>query len=197
MIGRLEGVLAEKAPDALVLDVGGVGYELRVPLSTFMELPDPGKTVRLEVHTHVREDTLQLYGFLSPEERLGFRLLIGIAGVGPRVALAILSGLPVKRLLLAVRRKDVASLTGVPGVGPKTAERILIELRDKVALFELIEEQSEGATDAQEATVSALVNLGYPRSHADKAVRRALEQVPEGELQLEELIREALRVAAG
>ncbi len=197
MIGRLEGVLAEKAPDAVLLDVGGVGYDLRVPLSTFVELPDPGKTVRLEVHTHVREDTLQLYGFLSPEERLGFRLLIGISGVGPRVALAILSGLPIERLLLAIRRKDLASLKGVPGVGPKTAERILIELRDKVGQFELIEERSEGASDAQEATVSALVNLGYPRSHADKAVRRALEQVPAGELPLEELIREALRVAAG
>ncbi len=197
MIGRLEGVLAGKAPDAVLLDVGGVGYDVRVPLSTFVELPDPGKTVRLEIHTHVREDTLQLYGFLRPEERLGFRLLIAIAGVGPRVALAILSGLPVERLLLAIRRKDLASLTGVPGVGPKTAERILIELRDKVAQFELIEERSEGAVDAQESTVSALVNLGYPRSHADKAVRRALERVPEGELQLEELIREALRVAAG
>ena len=197
MIGRLEGVLAEKAPDAVLLDVGGVGYDLRVPLSTFVELPDPGKTVRLEVHTHVREDTLQLYGFLSPEERLGFRLLIGISGVGPRVALAILSGLPIERLLLAIRRKDLASLKGVPGVGPKTAERILIELRDKVGQFELIEERSEGASDAQEATVSALVNLGYPRSHADKAVRLALEQVPSGELPLEELIREALRVAAG
>ncbi len=197
MIGRLEGVLAGKAPDAVLLDVGGVGYDVRVPLSTFVELPDPGKTVRLEIHTHVREDTLQLYGFLRPEERLGFRLLIAIAGVGPRVALAILSGLPVERLLLVIRRKDLASLTGVPGVGPKTAERILIELRDKVAQFELIEERSEGAADAQESTVSALVNLGYPRSHADKAVRRALERVPEGELQLEELIREALRVAAG
>ncbi len=197
MIGRLEGVLAGKAPDAVLLDVRGVGYDVRVPLSTFVELPDPGKTVRLEIHTHVREDTLQLYGFLRPEERLGFRLLIAIAGVGPRVALAILSGLPVERLLLAIRRKDLASLTGVPGVGPKTAERILIELRDKVAQFELIEERSEGAADAQESTVSALVNLGYPRSHADKAVRRALERVPEGEVQLEELIREALRVAAG
>jgi Holliday junction DNA helicase RuvA len=197
MIGRLEGVLAEKAPDALVLDVGGVGYEVRVPLSTFVDLPDPGKTVRLEIHTYVREDTLQLFGFLRAEERLGFRLLIGISGVGPRVALAILSGLTIERLLLAVRGRDIASLRGVPGVGPKTAERILIELRDKVAQFELIEERSEGVSDAQEATVSALVNLGYPRSHADKAVRLALEQVPEGEFQLEELIREALRVAAG
>lgn len=197
MIGRLEGVLADKAPGALVIDVGGVGYEVRVPLSTFLGLPDPGKVVRLQIQTYVREDTLQLYGFLTAEERLGFRLLIGISGVGPRMALAILSGLPIERMLLAIRKKDVSSLTAVPGVGPKTAERILIELRDKVADFELIEGRSEGTVDVEEATVSALVNLGYPRSHAEKAIRRALESVPDGEMELEDLIREALRVAAG
>jgi Holliday junction DNA helicase RuvA len=197
VIGRLEGILAEKAPEALVIDVGGVGYDVRVPLSTFLELPDPGKVVRLQIHTYVREDTLQLYGFLTAEERLGFRLLIGISGVGPRMALAILSGLPIERMLLAIRKKDLTSFTAVPGVGPKTAERILIELRDKVAEFELIEERSEGTADAEDATVSALVNLGYPRGHAEKAVRRALESVPDGEMELEDLIREALRVAAG
>lgn len=197
MIGRLEGVLAEKAPDALVIDVGGVGYDVRVPLSTFLELPDTGKTVRLEVHTHVREDALQLYGFLSARERLGFRLLIAINGVGPRLALAILSGLPIERLLGAVGRKDVAVLRAVPGVGPKTAERILIELRDRVAEFELMGERSTGDSDAREAAISALVNLGYPRSHAEKAVRHARELDPDNELSLENLIREALRVAAG
>ena len=113
------------------------------------------------------------------------------------MALAILSGLPIERMLLAIRKKDVTSLTAVPGVGPKTAERILIELRDKVAEFELIEERSEGTADVGEATVSALVNLGYPRSHAERAVRVALESVPDGEMELEDLIREALRVAAG
>ncbi len=197
MIGRLEGVLADKAPDALVIDVGGVGYELRVPLSTFLELPDPGKTVRLQVYTHVREDTLQLYGFLTDEERLGFKLLIGISGVGPRMALAILSGLPIERLLGAIRKKDLASLTSVPGVGAKTAERILIELRDKVTEFELIEERGEGGSDAEESTISALVNLGYPRGHAEKAARRACELGVGDEMTLEDLIREALRVAAG
>ena len=197
MIARLEGVLAEKAPDSLVLDIGGVGYDVRVPLSTFLELPDPGKVVRLEIHTHVREDIFQLYGFQTAEERLAFRLLIGISGVGPRMALAILSGLPIERMLVAIRKRDLAQLTGIPGVGPKTAERILIELRDKIAQFEQIEEAAEGSSDAEEATISALVNLGYPRGHAEKAVRQALERVPEGSRELGDLIREALRVAAG
>ncbi len=197
MIARLEGVLAEKAPDSLVLDIGGVGYDVRVPLSTFLELPDPGKVVRLEIHTHVREDIFQLYGFQTAEERLAFRLLIGISGVGPRLALAILSGLPIERMLVAIRKRDLAQLTGIPGVGPKTAERILIELRDKIAQFELIEEAMAGSSDVEEATISALVNLGYPRGHAEKAVRQALERVPEGSRELGDLIREALRVAAG
>ena len=117
MIARIEGRLLDKTPEAIVLDVGGVGYELRVPLSTFVELPDEGKTVRLRVHTHVREDVLQLYGFRSDAERTTFRLLLGISGVGPRLALAILSGIPVTRLVAAVRGGDHAALRGVPGVG--------------------------------------------------------------------------------
>ncbi len=115
MIGRLEGVLADKAPDALVIDVGGVGYELRVPLSTFLELPDAGKTVRLHVYTHVREDTLQLYGFLSGEERLGFKLLLGISGVGPRMALAILSRIPQGRMGSADEIADVVAFLATRG----------------------------------------------------------------------------------
>ncbi len=197
MIARLEGVLAEKAPDSLVLDIGGVGYDVRVPLSTFLELPDPGKVVRLEIHTHVREDIFQLYGFQTAEERLAFRLLIGISGVCPRMGLAILSWLAIERMLVAIRMRDLAQLTGIPGVGPKTAERILIELRDKIAQFELIEEAAEGSSDAEAATISALINLGYPRGHAERAVRKAVELVPEGSRELGDLIREALRVAAG
>ena len=197
MIGALAGTMLEKSPGRVLLDVGGVGYELQVPLSTFLELPDPGKVVRLEIHTHVREDIFRLYGFQTAEERLAFRLLIGISGVGPRMALAILSGLPIERMLLAIRKRDLAQLTGIPGVGPKTAERILIELRDKIAQFELIEEAAEGSSDAEAATISALINLGYPRGHAERAVRRAVELVPEGSRELGDLIREALRVAAG
>ena len=194
MIGSLEGKLVEKTPEAALIDVGGVGYEVRVPLSTFLELPDEGKTIRFRIHTHVREDQFQLYGFLTREERIGFRLLLGISGVGPRLALAILSGLPVPRLVQAIRREDVAAFRGIPGVGTKTAQRILVDLRDKIDHFETAELPVLG-DDTGEATVSALLNLGYSRAQAEKAVRIALEQLPDGSA-LEELIREALRVAA-
>ena len=193
MIARIEGRLLDKTPEAIVLDVGGVGYELRVPLSTFVELPDEGKTVRLRVHTHVREDVLQLYGFRSDAERTTFRLLLGISGVGPRLALAILSGIPVTRLVAAVRGGDHAALCGVPGVGNKTAQRILVELKDKVDGLEA--DERAPLDDVEEATVSALVNLGYPRSQAERVVRGALERLPAAP-SLEDLVREALRAAA-
>lgn len=193
MIARLEGRLAEKSPERLILDVGGVGYEIHAPLSTFLELPDEGKTVRLRVHTHVRQDTFQLYGFLSEGERVGFRLLLGIAGVGPRLALGILSGLSTGRLVQAIRRADVEALRSIPGVGLKTAERMLVELRDKVDRLEL-DEPASPTTDAEAATVSALLNLGYPRAQAEKLVRAAVERLPPGS-RLEDLVREALRAA--
>lgn len=193
MIARLEGRLAEKSPEAVLLDVNGVGYEVRVPLSTFVDLPDDGKTVRLRIHTHVREDVLQLYGFTTEAERAAFRLLIGINGVGPRLALAILSGISVSRLAGAVRASDLGALQSTPGVGAKTAQRILVELRDRVDLLESAPEPGVDV-DIDEATVSALVNLGYPRGHAEKVVRSARERLPPGP-ELEDLIREALRAA--
>jgi Holliday junction DNA helicase RuvA len=195
VIARLEGRLAEKHPERVILDVGGVGYEVRVPLSTFLELPDEGKTVRLRVHTYVREDALHLYGFVSEAERVAFATLLGINGVGPRLALAILSGVPVARLAHAVRRGDVAALRGIPGVGPKTAERIVVELRDKADRLEAVAPAAPG-DDAEEAALSALVNLGYARAQAEKATRAARERLGERPA-LEALIREALRVAAG
>jgi Holliday junction DNA helicase RuvA len=194
MIARLEGRLAEKSPEALVLDVGGVGYDVRVPLSTFFELPDEGKTIRLRVHTYVREAALVLYGFLTEQERSAFGLLLGANGVGPRLALAILSGLSVARLAAAVKQNDVAALVGIPGVGRKTAERILIELTDKIDRLADVGPLEE-ADDAEAAAVSALVNLGYARSQAEAAVRSAAEQLT-ASAGLEELIREALRAAA-
>jgi Holliday junction DNA helicase RuvA len=194
MIGRLEGRLAEKSPEALVLDVGGVGYDVRVPLSTFFELPDEGKTIRLRIHTYVREAALVLYGFLTEQERSAFLLLLGANGVGPRLALAILSGLPVPRLAAAVRQNDVAVLVGIPGVGKKTAERILIELADKIDRLTDVGALDD-VDDAEAAAVSALVNLGYPRAQAEAAVRAAGEQGA-ASAGLEELIREALRAAA-
>ena len=194
MIALLEGKLAEKKPERVVLDVQGVGYELHVPLSTFLELPDEGKTVRLRVHTHVREDALQLFGFWSEAERLGFRLLIGISGVGPRLAVSILSGVPVERFVRSIREGDLAALRSIPGVGPKTAQRILVELRDKLDAFESVGAPPLGE-GVEAATVSALVNLGYSRGEAEKVVRSALEQLPEAP-ELETLVREALRVAS-
>jgi Holliday junction DNA helicase RuvA len=197
VIARLEGVLAEKTPEAVALDVHGVGYEVRVPLSTFFELPDEGKTVRLHIHTHVREDALQLYGFGTETERVLFRLLIATSGVGPKLALAILSGLPVNKLVAALRAGDLAALSGIPGVGKKTAERLVIDLREKAhGLEPAAKPERAPAPDAAASAESALTNLGYPRPQAERAVRRALELVPEG-AGLETLIKEALRVAAG
>lgn len=194
MIALLEGRIVEKAPGRVVLDVRGVGYELLVPVSTFLELPDESKTVRLRVHTHVREDALQLYGFWSEAERVGFRLLIGISGVGPRLAVAILSGIPIERFVASVRDSDLAALRGIPGVGPKTAQRILVELRDKLDAFAAAGTEIPG-DGVEAATISALVNLGYPRGEAEKVVRKALEGLPPAP-ELETLVREALRVAA-
>jgi len=194
VIARLSGQLVDKRTDSVVLDVAGVGYEVHVPLSTFLELPDEGKTVQLCIHTHVREEALSLYGFLSEGERVAFRLLIAISGVGPRLALAILSGIPLPRLIAAIRDGDKASLRGIPGVGPKSADRILVELRDKLDRFPPLD-AGEPTTDVEKATVSALENLGYSRAQAEKVVRAALEQLPAGSA-LEDLVREALRVAA-
>ena len=195
MIARLEGLLAEKGPERVVLDVGGVGYEVRVPLSTFLELPDEGKTVQLRVHTYVREDSLRLYGFLRDEERAAFGILLGINGVGPRLALAILSGLSVPRLVKAVRSEDLSAFGAVPGVGVKKARRLVVELRDRVDSLDL-PESPDGPGEVPEGAVSALLNLGYPRAQAKQAVRRAGESLPDHPT-LENLIREALRVAAG
>jgi holliday junction DNA helicase RuvA len=199
VIARVEGVLVEKTPEAVVLDVHGVGYELRVPLSTFFELPDEGKTVRLRVHTHVREDAFLLYGFGTELERTLFRLLLGASGVGPKLALGILSGLPSDKLIAALRSGNLAALVGIPGVGKKTAERIVVELRDRVAGLETSagpEPMQAPRDDGAASAESALVNLGYPRGHAEQAVRRALETLPESP-PLEALIKEALRAASG
>ena len=195
MIARLEGRLIEKSPEQIVLDVGGVGYQLYIPLSTYLELPPEGERLRVRVHTHVREEAFQLYGFLSESERIAFGLLLGISKVGPRLALAILSGLPVAQLVPAVRQSNVAALRGIPGVGAKTAERILMELRDRVGVLDHVASPIEAGSDLEEETVSALVNLGYPRVQAERAVRIARKSLQDPGL--EDLIREALRVVAG
>ncbi len=199
MIARLEGVLRDKSPTRVVVDVGGVGYDVLVSLSTYAELPDDGKTVALRIHTHVREETLQLFGFVTERERAVFELLIRTSGVGPKLAQAILSGIAPARLVEALRAGDVETLRRVPGVGPKTAQRIVVELRDRVV--QLAAEPPTGpggvakarAGDARhEQAVSALVNLGTPRGQAERAVTEASEALAERE-PLETLVRVALQ----
>lgn len=197
MIARLEGTLVEKAPARVVLDVGGVGYELSVSLSTFAELPDEGKTIALFVHTHVREDILALYGFATRNERDAFHLLLRANRVGPRLAQTVLSGIAPAALVAAIGEGNVKALRGVPGIGPKMAERMLVELRDPAAEFawEFAEGQEPSAPEPVDEAVSALVNLGYPRAQAERTLALAGEEVGEG-ASIEDLIRAALRSLA-
>jgi Holliday junction DNA helicase RuvA len=203
MIAWLEGTLREKAPARAVVVAGGVGYEAWIPLSTFMELPDEGKIVALHVHTHVREDAIQLYGFASALERRVFELLIKTSGVGPKLALAILSGLEPLRLLEALRTGAVSTLRSVPGVGPKMAERIAVELRDRAAEIMAAQGASNAprgaasaraasSADMQEEAISALVNLGHPRAQAQRLVEAAAAEVG-SDASLELCLRAALR----
>jgi Holliday junction DNA helicase RuvA len=170
MIGRLTGRLAAKATDHVLLDVGGVGYLVHIPLSTFYDLPELESPASLFVHTHVREDTLALYGFLTERERGLFQMLMSVAGIGPKVALTVLSGMPPSELIAALGKQDVRRLVAIPGVGKKTAERMVLELTEKVA--KLSAEPSAEAPEAVPAddVVSALVNLGYRKSEAERAV---------------------------
>ncbi len=174
MIGQLRGRLAEKHPNQVLLDVGGVGYAVQIPLSTFAQLGELHAEVTLLIHTHVREDQLALYGFLTSREKHLFGLLLGVSGVGPSLALKVLSGMNVEEIVPAVRKGDLAHLTRIPGIGRKTAERIVVELRDKLAVSEAVEPERRAPRSELEADVlSALVNLGYDRREAE----RALEQL--------------------
>ena len=170
MIGRLTGRLAEKNPDQVVLDVGGVGYLVHIPLSTFYELPDAESPASLWIHTHVREDTLALYGFLTERERALFLMLLSVAGIGPRVALTVLSGIPPAELVEALRRQDVRRLVAIPGVGKKTAERMVLELAEKSSKFAAEPQAATAAAVSADDVLSALVNLGYRRADAERAV---------------------------
>ena len=170
MIGRLTGRLAARATDHVLLDVGGVGYLVHIPLSTFYELPETENPASLWIHTHVREDTLALYGFLSEGERALFQLLLSVAGIGPKVALTVLSGIPPSELVEALRKQDVRRLVAIPGVGKKTAERMVLELAQKVEKLGGEAVPAAPAAIAADDVVSALVNLGYRRSEAERAV---------------------------
>lgn len=176
MIALLRGVLIEKHPNQAIVEAGGVGYDVTVPVSTFTRLPDSGAEVRLRIYTHVREDTLALYGFLTQDEKALFEKLIGVSGIGPTLAVKILSGLAAADLIHAIRRGEVERLVRVPGVGKKTAERMVLELRDKLPSASAEEEAQPTAAafaPIDQDVLSALLNLGCGRPQAETAVRKA------------------------
>jgi Holliday junction DNA helicase RuvA len=192
MIGLLRGRLLEKRPNQVILDVTGVGYLVAVPLSTFAALGELHGEVTLLIHTHVREDALSLYGFLSQREKHLFELLLGASGVGPSLALKILSGMNVEDLVPAIRTGDIARLTKIPGVGRKTAERMVVELKDKLeAVAAEVEKPATASPAGVDADVkSALINLGYDERAADSAVTKAKRE--SGAATFEKLLRVTL-----
>jgi Holliday junction DNA helicase RuvA len=198
VIARVRGRLLRKEPQEAIVDVAGVGYRVAIPLSTFYRLGEPGEEVTLLTHTHVREDALALFGFLTAAEQALFERLIEISGVGPKLAVAVLSGIEAPDLVAALRSGDVARLTRIPGVGKKTAERLVLELKDKVQGLAATEQTApEGrASTSKEDLVSALVHLGYSRPEAERGAARALQEGG-GAGRFEDLLRLSLRVLSG
>jgi holliday junction DNA helicase RuvA len=197
VIARLRGRILEKSPNRIVVDVNGVGYDVLVPLSTFYGLGDAGSEIALRIHTHVREDALALYGFATALEQELFERLIGVSGIGPKVALAVLSGIEPAELVDAVGRGNVARLTAIPGVGKKTSERIVLELKDRLPLAHaprIAPPASANGGAVRDDVLSALVNLGYHRPLAEKAVSAALDAWPDGGF--ERTLKQALRELA-
>jgi holliday junction DNA helicase RuvA len=195
MIALLRGMLLEKHPNQVIVETGGVGYDVTIPVSTFTHLPDPGVEVRLRVHTHVREDALALYGFLTQDEKGLFEKLIGVSGIGPKLAVTILSGLAAPDLIGSIRRGEVDRLVRIPGIGTKTAERMVLELRDKLPPA-TGEAPPSGAAPAlspvDQDVLSALLNLGCGRPQAEAAVRKAKAAGPAADF--EPLFRRALEL---
>ncbi|MGE3277473.1 MAG: Holliday junction branch migration protein RuvA [Vicinamibacterales bacterium] len=195
MIAYLRGRIFEKHPNRLIVDVGGVGYDVAVPVSTFLGAGDAGDEVVLRVHTHVREDALALFGFATALELAVFERLIGVSGIGPKLALAVLSGLEARELVAAIQRGDLARLTGIPGVGKKTAERIVVELRDRlpkaVAADAGVAPAPSPGDRLRDDLASALVNLGYHRQAIDTALERHLAGADDA--RFEDVLRAALK----
>lgn len=193
MIAQITGTLAHKLAGEIVVDVGGVGYQIFIPLNVFYRLPELGASIRLHIHTHLREDALQLFGFQEPAEKQVFLHLTGVAGIGPKLALNILSGIPADELTRAIKDGDQLRLVSIPGVGKKLAERMIVELRDR---FVTLEDHGSGApaqggeSQLIQDAVSALVNLGYRKGEVEKNVRDSIQS---GKKNLEELIKEVLR----
>lgn len=200
MISYLDGSLKEKAPDHVVVVAGGVGYKVFIPVSTYYDLPAEGEPVALRIHTHVREDTLALYGFVSSQEQMLFDRLISVAGVGPSLALKVMSGLEPQALIDSIRRGDRRRLNAIPGVGKKTADRLILELRDKmpqVAAAGSPEADASGAPVPRVADdlVSALMNLGFPGPLSEKEVAAELADNPD--TKFEDALKNVLRKLSG
>jgi holliday junction DNA helicase RuvA len=204
MIAHLSGTLLSKQATSVIVDVGGVGYEVNIPLSTFYDLDDLGSTVQLRIYTHVREDAIQLYGFKTARERELFLKVISVSGIGPKLGITLLSGMSADEMIASIRTNNLARLTLIPGVGKKTAERLIVELREKVAELSSAQLEEElgakpEATELTEDTVradalSALLNLGYQRSAAEKAIDAALGEG--GDVTVESILRRGLKKLA-
>ena len=200
MIAHLRGRLIAKNPNRVVIETGGVGYEVFIPVSTFYDLAAPGAEVDLHIYTHVREDSLALYGFRTEREKNLFEKLLSVSGIGPKLAVTILSGLEMEELVPAIRRGDVNKLVHIPGVGRKTAERLIVELREKLEKMALEEAAAETPAPAvrpasvEDDVLSALVNLGYTRYVAERAVQEACQEAVNGDF--EQLLKTSLRLLA-
>jgi len=203
MIARISGILIQKSVQSLVIDTQGVGYRVTVPLSTFYELPEHGQTVILHIHTQVKEDAISLFGFLTPEERDIFEVIISVSGIGPKLAVNILSGISAADLVKAIIQGDLKRLVGIPGVGKKMAERMILELKDKILKMHPIREVPPAAMGNQrldalkEDALSALMNLGYKNTAAKEAVEKVVRDGPQECVTLDVLLKGALKVLAG
>ncbi len=190
MIASLKGTVLTKRPEGVIVDVNGVGYQLSVPLCSLTDIPEPGETVFMHTYTHVREDALQLFGFLNEQDREVFTTLIGISGIGPKLGLAILSGMPADRFVETVQNEDVTMLTTIPGLGKKTASRLILELKGKLPSLDPGEASSSRVSQEEIDAISALVNLGYKKQFSEKAVETA---VRDGAGSIEDIIMESLK----
>ncbi|OGL47215.1 MAG: Holliday junction DNA helicase RuvA [Candidatus Schekmanbacteria bacterium RBG_16_38_10] len=203
MIATLRGILEHKSPNMVVLDVNGVGYQVFIPISTFYTLPKEKEKVYLEIYTHVREDTISLFGFFTPEEKLLFEHLIGVTKIGPKLAINILSGIGSSDLKTAIIASDLATLSNIPGVGRKTAERLVYELREKMQLLpvgkkRIYENAIFSGNQVLDDVISALTNLGYSRIEAEEAAKRAFKSCDTNgkSATVEEVLKESLKVMA-
>ena len=197
MISYLKGDLTHVSPDRMIVEVGGVGYQVYIPLSTYENLPSPGAEVTILTYLHVREDELSLYGFMTSEERALFKLLIGVSRIGPKAALGILGGLPVDSFKAAVSSGDIDLLSSLHGVGKKTAERLVLELKDKISMIPRLREEAggekmEGEEEKASDVMRALLSLGYRQNQANKALVKALKNA-EPDWPVEKLLKEALK----